>query len=627
MKLKSPKINHSRFLALGLLAIIFVGWAFLLVQKYLAFGYYDWDLAFFNQATWNILHGSSHSSLFDINFFGNHSNLIIFLCLPIYIFFQHPLTLVFFKLFSFLGGAYVLYRLAKERLGNPLAILIMFLYCFYPPNMFGLIYEFDYESLSPIFLFGIIYFFEKRSFKFFIFTALLTMLIKENMPFIVMTFSIYALFSRGRNRFIWALIPFVLASIMFYVLIYIFIPFCRGQETHPYLGLYTQFGGSTPLGVILNILKHPWQVSPFLTKPVNLELLFQLFSPLIYLPFFSPHVLFLVLPILLQHLLSNSVTEHYIYYQYALTTAPFLYWAAVKTLSRLRPRMRSSFFYVIITLMMAAHLYSLNNSRLDMIARINIKKDHLNSFRWDMVKAIPKDEAVIASFDFLAELSGRRALYAFYKVYHDYFQNETSSFITPEKVSYALIDFKDGWLLNQFYDKPQETVLRIQRFFSSQLWSVERAAEHLVLFKKGEGERLVEVSASQAEMSSALITVDNKFGLIHFEVDSDSFKSDSLIPLAFTWQSYEDIKERYQCVLFLKKDDTLYINRWHEIGYMVYPTFIWKKAEIIKERFWLYVPKLEMGAYTLEIGFIDRSHNQAVTQKTYPLARLLIREK
>lgn len=621
--------DKNNWFALGLLWTLFAFWAFLLTKKYFSFGYYDWDLAFFHQATWNILHGSAYSSLFDVNFFGNHSNLIVFLCLPLYALIQHPLTLVFLKLFSFFGGAYVLYLLAKEKLGAMLAVLLMFLYCFYSPNMFGLIYEFDYESLTSIFLFGLIYFFEKKLFKQFILTAVGLMLIKENMPFIVMTFSIYALFCRQRNRLIWALIPFALASAMFYILIYLFIPFCRGQGTHPYLGLYTQFGGSTPLGVIFNILTHPAQIFSFLTKSVNLNLLFELFGPLIYLPLLSPHILFLILPILSQHLLSASSTEHSIHYQYALSVSPFLYWGTVKALAFLKFRIRPSFFYFVISLMALVHLYSLNNSQADMKARMNIKKDSLSGFRWEAVKAIPERSAVIASFDFLAELSSRKDLYAFYKIHRGAYQDGANPFVVPEKVSYALIDFKDGWLLNDFYGAPEITAARIQKFFFSGAWSVEKAAEDIILFSKKEGPKLIEVSPSdKADLSTSLITVDHKFSLMSFKMDAESLRDGSLLPLTFLWEAREDIKERYELVLFLKKDAKLYMERCHGIGYLIYPTLVWKKGEAIKEHFWLAIPQLkEEGEYTLEMGFVDRSHNRIATPKTYPLANIFIQKR
>ena len=75
-------------------------WVILLSYKYFHFGYDDWDLAYFSQSMWDLSHGISYNSLFDANFFSNHDNLIAYLVLPIYQVFQHPLILIFLKVFS-----------------------------------------------------------------------------------------------------------------------------------------------------------------------------------------------------------------------------------------------------------------------------------------------------------------------------------------------------------------------------------------------------------------------------------------------------------------------------------------------------------------------------------------------
>ena len=50
----------------------------LIVLKYVHLRYDDWDLAFFTQSLWNLCRGSQYSSLTGINFFGDHSYLIVF---------------------------------------------------------------------------------------------------------------------------------------------------------------------------------------------------------------------------------------------------------------------------------------------------------------------------------------------------------------------------------------------------------------------------------------------------------------------------------------------------------------------------------------------------------------------
>ncbi len=614
MNVRLLKVDRSDRLALGLLTGTFLAWAFLLIKKYLTFGYFDWDFAFFHQATWNILRGSSYSSLFDTNFFGNHSNLIVFLCLPLYALIQHPLTLVFLKLISYILAAYILYKLGKESIGTVGATILMAAYLAYPPNIFGLIYEFDFESLSPFFIFLLFYLYTEKRWMPFLVTALATILIKENMPLIIAAFGIYAFFSSGRSKWRWGAVPFILGVVSFYFLTYIFIPYFSGSRIHPYVGHYEQLGHS-PFGIIWSLITNPWQIKPYLLQPVNLKFLFDLLSPLIFLPCFSPHILFLGLPILLQHLLSESGTEHVLYYQYTLSLAPFFFLGALKTLSFLRYRIKNVFYLFVLSLMLMVSLLSLRDHRLDMVRRLNIEECDQNRLYWRMVKAIPKDAAVIATFDFLAPLSSRRELYSFHKTFFHLYQNENNHFVTPDRVSYALINFDNPWLSYEFYANPQETAAKLRQNFFNREWKVKQAVEEVVLFSREGGEDLINVTPSQEalEVLQPKFSVDEKFNLAAFELEKSQARPLSLLPIKFKWQSLQEIKEPYEMVLRIKKGEEVIAERRRDIGYKIYPTFLWKQGELISETYWLFIPDLAKGSYHLEIAFINMSQNSAAT--------------
>lgn len=610
MNVRLLKIDRSDLLALGLLTGTFLAWAFLLVKKYFTFGYFDWDFAFFHQATWNILHGSSYSSLFDTNFFGNHSNLIVFFCLPLYALVQHPLTLVFLKLISYIFAAYILYKLGKESIGTTGAAILMAVYLAYPPNIFGLIYEFDFESLSPAFLFLLFYFYSKKYWKAFLGTALLTILVKENMPLIIITFGIYALFSRGRSKWLWGVVPFILGMISFYFLTYIFIPHFTQSNIYPYAGHYQQFGQS-PFGIILSLIMNPLQMKRHLFTPVNLKFLFDLLSPIIFLPCLSPHILFLGLPILLQHLLSSSGTEHVIYYQYGLSLAPFFFLGALKTLSFLRYRVKAFFYLFVLSLMLMTTFLSLQDNRLNMVRRLNIHQSAQNRLYWQMVKAIPKDAAVMATFNFLPELSSRRELYSFHKTFFYLYQDKKNPFITPDHVSYAMIDFDEPWLNYGFYVSPQETAEKIRKSFFNREWKVKQAVEEVVLFSKEEGEILVSVTQPK-EKNEAIepkLSIDDKFNLVDFKLQKSKINHGSLLPIKFQWQSLQEIKEPYEMVLRITKGEEVIAERRRDIGYKVYPTLLWKQGELISETYWLFIPDLAKGEYSLEVAFVNLSQN------------------
>ncbi len=601
---KSSFLHHIRSNSLALLIclIALIIWITVLLTKYFYFGYHDWDLAFFNQATWNLLHGAQFNSLFDVNFFGNHSNFIAYLCLPIYAIFPHSLTLIFLKVLSYISGGYILYLLAKNRLGITTAALVMFLYLIYPPNVFGILYEFDYESLAPVFLFGLFYFFTKNRYLPFIATALITILIKENMPLIILAFGIYAVFCKGKNKFFWSAIPILAGLISFYLLTYKIIPHFKGEDVHPYMGNYQGLGNS-PFSLIWSIISNPLKIIPYIMDAERLKLLFEIFTPVCYLAAFSPHILFLTSPILLQHLLSGSHTEHEIVYQYVMSIAPFLFIATVSTLSFVHENCKKITYYILITLMTLLTMASLVGHKNDFRKRIsNIAPKYLADYQWQFIKEIPVEKPVIATFQFLPTLSNRNNLYSFHKAYYSTFPEYTAIASLP--ISYALINFNDIWY---FRDYPKEVSRRIQHFILDNDWGVVKTAEETVLFKKGEKRRLVEVTTQPISLIAPqpLVTIDNKFNLISFQTEGDSVAANSLLSMHFSWQALQDIKEFYKMTFYLTKNGKEIDKKNRDIGYKIYPTLLWKKGDIIKEEYSFFIFELAPGQYTLKANFLS----------------------
>ena len=66
----------------------------LCVVKYVSFLYSDFDMAIDAQAAYLIPRGSSHSSILNMNYFGNHLRLLILPIVPIYAMLPSPVTLL-----------------------------------------------------------------------------------------------------------------------------------------------------------------------------------------------------------------------------------------------------------------------------------------------------------------------------------------------------------------------------------------------------------------------------------------------------------------------------------------------------------------------------------------------------
>lgn len=474
--------------AFGLCALVFLFWVGLLTLKYYSFGYYDWDLAMYAQVMWNLKHGSLYSSLMGMNFLGNHAEFISFLILPIYWIFSHPLTLVFLKVFSHAAGAFVLYLWAKKNIPPGGAVILMVLFLSFPANIFVLLYEFHFESLNVGLLFLLFYFFQTQKFLPFCLTMIVTSLIKENMPPIVAAFGIYALFSKRKKKWRWSMVPIIWGALIFCATMLWITPWVRMTDglhsANQYVGLYSSLG-ATPVEIIKTFFFHPEKIFSVILHPSNIHYLTELFRPLLFLPVFSPHILFLALPIFLQHLLSSAPQQKTIFYHYAATLAPFIFLAALQSLKFIHAKFKPFFYYILLSMLILTCALNLSLSRENIVARVSPLKNHLAIAQWQMVQKIPKDAGVIATLSFLAELSGREHAYSFLDVLRNVKGLSGQPFQLDPSISYALIDFEDGWIKDEIFHSPNsKEALSRMRAFLNEGWSVESAAGHTVLFKR-----------------------------------------------------------------------------------------------------------------------------------------------
>jgi uncharacterized membrane protein len=461
------KTKNINLIVIFVLVIIALVWQIFLLRKYVNFGYYDWDLALYAQAMWRMMHGSLETSLFGMNFLGNHAEYISFLVLPLYFFFPHPLTLVYLNIGAFIISAYILYLVFQKYLSPWLSAILCLLYVFYPPNLYMLAYEFHFESLALPFIAGMfLYYIEHRFIPFMIF-GLLACLCKENIPSIMVMFGLFSLFRRGINRCQWGVIPIVTGFLYFCCVMFIIIPFIRHE-----------------LPTTGNIYVSMFQPKLLLSfSALNIEYLKELFTPLVFIPFIGGWPLLLSTPIFAQNMLSSMFTMHTIYFHYAATIAPFIFVATAIGLHLLKKILRPSFFVFIIVLMVfASSLVFTQHSKAlnDKLYQVRYPKNDIEN---KMILAIPTEASVVASFKYLSHLSNRNEVYAFYNVWLGRNLFTGNSFVLPKTVRYAMVDLEDPWLRDGYRVDPVGVQRRVQAFLDDG-WRVLSRSEGLLLLHR-----------------------------------------------------------------------------------------------------------------------------------------------
>ena len=158
------------------------------------------DLPIFAQAVEGLLHGRFYGSIRGMNWLGDHSSLILFLLVPLYAVFRHPLTLVVGQCIALALGAIPVARLARRATGRAsLALAFAALYLLYPALGYSNLFEFHPEVLCTAALLAAFDALDEgrdtRALGF----AALALLGKEDVAFVVGGMAFYAWLTRGRT--------------------------------------------------------------------------------------------------------------------------------------------------------------------------------------------------------------------------------------------------------------------------------------------------------------------------------------------------------------------------------------------------------------------------------------------
>ncbi len=615
------KLDKKDLTALFVCTIFFLIFAAFAIYRYYNFHYTDWDLAFFSQAMWNLLNGKQFVSLFGINFFSNHSNLIALLILPFYGLWPHPLLLVFLKILSFTGGAFVFYLIAKRSESFAPAIILMVLYLTYMPNLFGLIYEFHFESIAPFFLFLLYFAFTRNRKVLFFMTALILMLIKENMPLIIVAFGIYAFFSKKKDRIFWSVLPVASGLLVFYFLTSTFIPYFSSADTHHYLTHYGYLGTTSIFDLTGSALANPMKVFQALFSVKNILLLNALLVPLLYLPLLSLQTLFLISPILLQHFSSTVLQEKSMFFHYWLTVSPFLFLAMMQALKSLQKYYSKKFQWATLVFLILLGMFNFHMRETEFFRRALLDmslNQQFNKEKRSLIKFIPKDAEVVATFGFLPELSRREHLYSFHKIFSIKYQKKVRPFALPKNVNYALIDYGDRWMTEELVMSKsmfQFASKNLQEFTLQGSWFLKESVDTAVLLEKnGASKRhLIEVLDGEQSLRTGqpIQTMNNELALLDIQLHSKELFEKKLLSFDILWRIVKEVKNEYLMIFIVRKDDRSTVIARNP-GYRFYPPRIWPKGKMIMEYYAFPLPQWGKGNYTIAAGLLDETDIRAL---------------
>lgn len=267
------------------------------------------DLHYFHQTIWQLsefkvpyIWGLDQRS-FAI--WSQHFSPILVFLAPFYWFGKSAGFLMFVQAVAVISGAYPMYLIAKKYLkARSIGLALGFAYLAFGGLQFGFAYGFhEIMFFPPLFLWTYYFYLCKKTKSYFLF-IFLSLLVKEEVAFIIGAWSIYLLFVKKDKFFGFISAAF---AIGWYLLCFhlIFPYFNPGG-----FGYWAQYsnGESGAIGIITYILFNPLGfLQTLITPTIKIETFLQTFGSFSFLLFLYPPSVLIVLPSLLEKLLSSGI--------------------------------------------------------------------------------------------------------------------------------------------------------------------------------------------------------------------------------------------------------------------------------------------------------------------------------
>ncbi len=466
--------------------------------RWATFQYTTFDLAFYAQGLWLAGHGMWNVSLLGVPLMGNHQDPIVFLALPFYKIWSHPMLLVILQTLALATMPFTGRRIARHlEFGPQAATWLGLATLLAPATGFIALHEFHPEALTaPLLLLMFEARMHRRPGSFWV-TFILVLACKESMGLLLAWISlVYWFIERDRDRdwrVSWNIIPGCVALGWFLLCAMFIGPSLNGGRVD-FLELYSHLGNSG--GAILGgMVAHPGKATgAFWQGLKGGDLAWGLLVPFLLLPLLRPRWLIMSAPIFLQHLLSWRQSEWSMHFHYAAPLIPLLWLGVAEAASALFWRDVLA-GWVTVACAVSQFLFGPIKMVWHTAATASAK---LWAREWKsaMLAVVNPGDSVTAGLPYLSHLTNREQLHSLHHVLKGLNTLSRTEYKPPAATDAVILDSADpatfdaaaGYFHPQMRTAdgrivPPSDVL-LHQFMSQSAWhTIER--NELTIFRKG----------------------------------------------------------------------------------------------------------------------------------------------
>ena len=452
MTANEQRTDSTKVVVTTVAALSFLVWTWTSYARWADFQYRSFDLAYYVQAIWQLIHGRFDVSVENVPLLGNHVEPIVFLFAPLFAIFRHPMVFVAVQNAALASMGPVGYNIAR-RLGldDKRACLLGVAILLTPAAGYIALHEFHPEALTAPFLLLMLQARVAKSLgrHWLWFVAVLAC--KENMaPLLAVYCATFCVlecnrtFAELRRWYVW---PMSVAIIWFVICTRVITPALNSGNID-YLALYDRLGTSAG-NIVLNAFVQPQLIGQALLESLSHgNLVWGLLFPFLCLPLLRPRWVLIATPVLFQHLLSWRESEWMIYFHYGAPLLPLFWIAAVEAVVafdrwKLPILLLRAIPWLIIAACAVAQLWL--GLLAGMVSRTadwvegGTERARKNAF----IAKIPPASSVVAPLPYLSHVAMREKLYSLHYILKGLKTLGRSSYEPPPPTDFVLIDYRD----------------------------------------------------------------------------------------------------------------------------------------------------------------------------------------
>jgi uncharacterized membrane protein len=626
-------IDPAKIVISTVAAICFLVWTWTSYARWSDFQYRSFDLAYYVQAIWQLIHGRFDVSVENVPLLGNHVEPIVFLFAPLFATFRYPMVFVAVQNAVLASMGPVGYDIAR-RLGvdNKQACLLGVAILLAPAAGYIALHEFHPEALTAPFLLLMLRARVTKSLGAHWLWFVAVLACKENMaPLLAVYCGTFCVLERNRTfaeRCRWYVWPMSVAIIWFVICTRVITPALNSGNID-YLDLYDRLGTSAG-NILVNVFARPQLIAQALLDSLTHgNLVWGLLFPFLCLPLLRPRWILIATPILLQHLLSWRSSEWMIYFHYGAPLLPLFWIASVEAIAAfnhwklpaLLPRVVS--WLIIVACLIAQFwlglLFGIVSRNAEWFEG-GPERARKNAF----IAQIPSTSSVVAPLPYLSHLATREKLYSLHYILKGLKTLSRSSYEPPLPPDFVLIDYRDTATFDPgagFYHPTMKTVdgriipssdRLLHDFLERTTWRVE-SQDELALLRNTRGETTA-FTSTEALSGEAPVFAVGGTQLLAIETGNQAVSPPQPLQIHLHWkfQGKRDVFPWMLLRLSRDQKSTLFVKG------LCAP----EVAEGSRLENWtVTTTELAPGDYSLEAFFLDNSKqawSQTITRGQPP---------